>query len=364
MSRQLLGKRSYSSTLSQMADDRNVHSTMVHHVLVRAGLASERDNDTQHQENLKTTTTKAGWCLRQGLLHLSQQDAALALRIEQHGVPSFYQCCAKSRTSACRHEATQEFKDPTTCFESLCRIIVGQFISGKAARAAWRRLVDHVLTSNHHELTHGLVLQCTGNDGSKLQTFRTAIGLTNNKAKSIYDLALHFNDGRLSEEFLSLQPSSATPGNPSESTEQIRQALLKVRGIGAWSFDMFMLFTLEHADILPLGDLGVRKGIAKHFFTSPNKSNKNKKEVLLDAKKDSARIHERLDKFRPYRSLVSYYMWRVADTPDAMSADDVGKDPGKVITDTTTDESLIDTPATPPPPKRQRRKSIKRIVTP
>ena len=193
------------------------------------------------------------------------------------------------------------------------------------------------------------------------------MGITKNKAKALQDLAIHFQDGRLSEEFLrqthAARESDSSCSSSGDDTNAIRQALLNVRGIGEWSCDMFLLFTLEHGDVLPLGDLGVRKGMQKHFFP---------RSASLCAKKDKAKIHERLDPFRPYRSLVSYYMWRVADTPESVKQEDVSSPSvaEQANVPAEAEESSpkpirqeTNVPTTPPPSKRPKRSSA-RTVTP
>ena len=262
------------------------------HVRQRIGTLLERHgipNGSKH-------TTKAGWCLREGLCHIgSLNNQALLPRILHHGLPTFYlKKQQDDHKNMCRHEATQDLKDPKTCFQSLCRIVAGQFVSGKSAQAAWSRLLNLADGSNGGDLTPELILE----HRNDVDRFQKAAGVTKAKARSILDLAQHFSDGRLSDEFLQ---------SSYNSEDDLRKALLRVWGIGEWSCDMFLLFYLERPNILPLGDLGVRKGIASQFFAKPSKP--------LCPKKDLSLIHSRLENYAPYFSLLSYYMWRVADTP-------------------------------------------------
>ena len=74
---------------------------------------------------------------------------------------------------------------------------------------------------------------------------------------------------------------------------------------------MFLMFFLEQGDIFPVGDLGVRKGVAR-FFNLKGKGRGGS----LCPKKDFIKLQTVLEPFRPYRSLVAYYMWKVADTKD------------------------------------------------
>jgi DNA-3-methyladenine glycosylase II len=248
------------------------------------------------------TRAKGGWCLREGLLHLARvEDGKMLPLILQHGVPAFYSCVSKGK-NRCRHEATQNLKDPVTCFESLCRTIAGQFVSGYSAQAAWKRLLE--TTSN--DLTPERVLALISDDSTKINpefletNLRKPAGLTKAKAASIVDLALHFQDGKLSEQFLK---------TTTDETE-LRKALLQVKGIGPWSCDMFLIFFLERPDVLPIGDLGVRKGIAKYFALQGSL-----KKNQLCPRQDEQKITERLLHYKPYFSLLAYYMWRAADTP-------------------------------------------------
>lgn len=261
-----------------------------------------------------STQSKAGWCLRQGLLHVATVDDGLLLPIIQRfGLPAYLDCCrALTTTTSTVDENTTstpaDTRVPTNSFESLCRIVAGQSISGVSAAAAWKRL----LTMTHHNLTPASVLRLVDNDDDdddeiKLEiNFRKPAGLTKGKARSIVDLARHFDDGSLSEEFL------MTTSDP----DTIRSALLQVKGIGPWSCDMFLQFYLEHSNILPLGDLGVRKGIAKQFGIQATGNNKK-----------DATVRQRLQVYEPYLSIVTFYMWRVADTPDVISATGIGTNP-------------------------------------
>ena len=223
--------------------------------------------------------TKSGWCLRQGLYHIGSMNNQMLLpRICHHGVPTFYlkknhqsptsSQQAAALLSSCRHEATQDLKDPQTCFQSLCRIIAGQFVSGKSAQAAWSRLLCFAkvatATASIAKKRQGLTPQLILTYKHNIDQFQKMVGLTKAKTRSILDLAEHFQDGRLSEEWLQQQTSTEI------SEEELRKALLQVRGIGDWSCDMFLLFYLERPNVLPLGDLGVRKGIANQFFSKAN----------------------------------------------------------------------------------------------
>ena len=115
------------------------------------------------------------------------------------------------------------------------------------------------------------------------------MGLSGAKAAAIKDLARHVIEKKL------------VPSKLPELTDpEISAALLPVRGIGPWSVDMFLMFTLARPDVLPVGDLGIRKGMQKHFRL--RKLPEAKKMIALAAP------------WQPYRTIASWYMWRLLET--------------------------------------------------
>mmetsp|Transcript_30990 Transcript_30990/g.51214 ORF Transcript_30990/g.51214 Transcript_30990/m.51214 type:complete len:328 (-) Transcript_30990:64-1047(-) len=267
-----------------------VDSMLVHTVLQDAGIDD--------------TTTKGGWCLREGLSHVITVDqGSLEEIVQRSGAPQMYD----SISNKCRHpqqknstDAATDMKNPTTCFESLCRIVAGQQLAGAAAQMIWRRLLE---TTKPQGLTPTAVLDLA--EKGLVDHLQKPAGLSGAKARSILDIATKFDAGVLHDSFLQ-----------TASEKDVREALLQVRGLGPWSCDMFLLFYLERPDVLPLGDLGVRKGIAKHFGMRGSG-----KQGSLCPKKDLDKIIKAVQPFAPYRSLFSYYMWKVADTPDFYKSD-------------------------------------------
>ena len=297
----------YSSSLKEMASRKDTASSALQTLL-------------DPLVGVESTDTKAGWCLREGIEHIyGADDGMLASLIDCHGLPTFYSCL--SNPTACRHEkqTDQKKKNPSTCFESLCRTITGQSVSGYAAQAVWKRLLETV-----SPLTPERVLELVpslDNESQVVASLQKPAGLSRAKARSVVDLACHFRDGKLSEELLT----------QNQDDKQIRSALMQVKGLGPWSCDIFLIFYLERPNILPLGDLGVRKGIAKHFDIRGSL-----KKGMICHKKDAKLVQDRLRDYQPYSSLLSYYMWRVADTP--LNIDDLtsrsGKSEGKTKKDT------------------------------
>ena len=99
--------------------------------------------------------------------------------------------------------------------------------------------------------------------------------------------------------------------------ETIRELLKPVKGIGPWTADMFIMFHIQLPDVLPTGDLGIRKGVARHFdLRSPPKGRKGKAERGKDGYflPTPEEMEVLCEKWKPWRSVASWYMWRLVDT--------------------------------------------------
>ncbi|MFL6567042.1 MAG: DNA-3-methyladenine glycosylase family protein, partial [Burkholderiales bacterium] len=123
-------------------------------------------------------------------------------------------------------------------FMTLARAIVGQQISVKAAQSVWDRFASCV-----GEVTPENVLL-------RERPLLRACGLSDRKTEYIADLAQHFANG-----------SIHVHRWPAMSDEEIIAELLEVRGIGRWTAEMFLIFSLLRPDVFPLDDLGLQKGI-------------------------------------------------------------------------------------------------------
>ena len=281
-----------------------------------------------------TTTTKAGWCLREGLVHVMTVDNGRLLPLVQsQGPPSFYHSL-----ESCRHKATDSSmlstRTPKNCFQSLCRIIAGQQLAGKAAQAIWKRLLE----TTQNDLTPKTVVSLAGPSGVHLETaIQKPAGLSRAKSRAIWDLSLKFQQGELTEDFLT---------NPQTSELTIREALLNVKGLGPWSCDMFLMFHLERPNVFPFGDLGVRKGVAKTFDVKNGKGTKGS----MCQKKDLERALSLVKPYLPYQSLLAYYMWKAADTKDVYAEVDAAEQ-----------ENGVEKEATATPSRGRKRA---RVVTP
>jgi DNA-3-methyladenine glycosylase II len=172
---------------------------------------------------------------------------------------------------------------PQDHYGALVRSIVGQQLSTKAARSIYTRLTerfggrtptpDEVLADDPDEL-------------------RAAAGLSHAKVRYLRSLAEHVLDGSLELEKLDAL-----------GDEEIITELTAVKGIGAWSAHMFLMFHLLRPDILPVGDLGIRRAVMLAYG--------------LDALPDAATMQRIAEPWRPYRTLACRYLWRSLDaTPD------------------------------------------------
>lgn len=169
-----------------------------------------------------------------------------------------------------------------THFDHLARAIVYQQLSGSAAATIHGRFLA---LGNGAAPTPDLILTL---DEPTLRS----VGLSRAKALAIRDLAQHVADGRLPLDALE-----------SMADEAIIDALVQVRGVGRWTAQMFLMFRLGRPDVLPVLDLGVRKG-AQRIYN-------------MRALPETDRLEKVARAWRPWASVASWYCWRVLDLEDA-----------------------------------------------
>jgi DNA-3-methyladenine glycosylase II len=164
-------------------------------------------------------------------------------------------------------------------FEALARNIVFQQLNGTAAAAIHARLLS---LFDGRRLRPQDILEASD------EALRGA-GLSRNKVEAIRDLATKSLDGTV--------PTLARLKRMRD--EEIIERLTQVRGIGRWTAEMLLMFRLGRPDVLPVGDYGVRKGFQLVYGMDE-----------MPAPKELARYGER---WRPYRTVASWYMWRALD---------------------------------------------------
>jgi 3-methyladenine DNA glycosylase/8-oxoguanine DNA glycosylase len=165
-------------------------------------------------------------------------------------------------------------------FSALARSIVYQQLSGNAAATILGR-VTRLFAPRHFPTPRDLLEVPT-------ERLREA-GLSAAKTAALRDLAARTIDGTV--------PSLARVRRMED--EEIIERLTIVRGIGRWTVEMLLIFRLGRPDVLPLSDLGVRKGFARMF----RRGKLPEPSVML----------RRGERWRPYRSVASWYLWRVLE---------------------------------------------------
>ena len=191
--------------------------------------------------------------------HLSRADKRLAALIERVGEFQF------------------KLDECESVYESLLEAIMHQSIAGKAARAIFARI--QALGSNGNCPTPEELLRVS------TRTLRK-VGLSRAKVAAVRDLAQKTIEG--------VVPTLAQAEKMTD--QELVERLISVRGIGAWTVEMFLIFRLGRPDVLPIHDYGVQKGWA---ITYRKKS--------IPKPKDLLKFGER---WRPYRTVASWYMWR------------------------------------------------------
>lgn len=160
-------------------------------------------------------------------------------------------------------------------FAALVKSILGQQISTAAARTIEQRLIDAVAPE---KLSAERLSEFT------LDQYRE-IGISRQKASYLLDLCQKVNDGSLELKKLGRL-----------SDEDVTSSLVQVKGIGNWTAQMFLMFSLGRLDVLPVDDLGIRKAVAKAYD--------------LPELPNAAQITEIAEPWRPYASIASWYLWR------------------------------------------------------
>lgn len=183
----------------------------------------------------------------------------------------------------CIHQPRPE-RDP---YEALIRSVVYQQLHTRAAERILQRLID--IYPHGHCPSPEEVL------ATPYETLR-ACGLSGAKANSILGLAQARLDGIIPDQATALQMPD----------EELIKQLTTLRGIGRWTVEMMMMYTLEHEDILPADDFGVRDGY------------RNLKR--LDTAPTARALREIGQAWAPYRSVASWYLWRMPKQAAALSS--------------------------------------------
>jgi DNA-3-methyladenine glycosylase II len=199
----------------------------------------------------------------EGIDHLRASDDTLARVIDELG-PLDLEARVRGR--------------PSDAYGALLRAIVGQQLSVKAARTIYERFI-------------GLFDGRTPTPEELLEIEPDALraaGLSGAKARYVRSLAEHVISGELELERLD-----------ELSDERVTAELVAVKGLGQWTADMFLIFHLGRPDVLPVGDLGVRRAVERLYG--------------FEALPSAAELEALGERWRPWRSLASLYLWESLD---------------------------------------------------
>ncbi len=193
------------------------------------------------------------------MAHFQNADPILATVIERIGAPQM----GRERDA----------------WRALTSSIIGQQVSVHAARAIRGRFAA-IIPERDFPLPSDVL-------STPIEVLRAA-GLSGNKVLAIRDLATHFEDGKINARKLSKMEDEA-----------VIAALIPVRGIGRWTAEMFLMFSLGRPDVLAVDDLGLRNAMKKLYDLSENPKPDLMREIA--------------EPWRPFRSVASWYLWRSLD---------------------------------------------------
>lgn len=199
--------------------------------------------------------------IEEGARDLALRDPVIASMVETHGYPDL----GRGRPRLGH-------------FAALARAISYQQLAGRAASAIHGRFVALV----GRRPTPAAVMAVS-------EEQMRGVGLSSAKVASIRDLAVKVLDGTVRLDQVSRLDDEAVVAR-----------LTRVRGIGEWTAQMFLMFQMGRLDVWPTGDFGVRNGWARLYGLAE-----------MPSARDLAPLG---DPYRPYRSLVAWYCWRAADT--------------------------------------------------
>jgi len=161
-------------------------------------------------------------------------------------------------------------------FQTLARAIVGQQISVKAADSVWARFATYAQTV------------CPEHIATLELGALAACGLSRRKAEYLRDLAGHFADGRI-------EPARWKK----MEDEAVIAELIDVRGIGRWTAEMFLIFSLRRPDVWPVDDIGLQKAVALYYLGGERPTPKT--------------LRQHGERHAPWRTVATWYLWRSLD---------------------------------------------------
>ena len=195
-----------------------------------------------------------------GLKHLKQADKKMGRLIAEFEKP--------------------EFKKDLNYFEALVRAIVYQQLSGKAAATIYKRFKNLFIKNKYPSPI--MVMERSHEE-------LRSVGLSNQKASYIHNIADAFYTGAIPKDINII------------GDKEVIECLTTIKGVGPWTAEMFLMFTLNRPDVFPVTDLGIKKGFQLFF--------------QLDKLPRPDQMIKKAEPWRPYRTLASWYLWRLVEGP-------------------------------------------------
>ena len=195
-----------------------------------------------------------------GLKHLKQADKKMGRLIAEFEKP--------------------EFKKDLNYFEALVRAIVYQQLSGKAAATIYKRFKNLFIKNKYPSPI--MVMERSHEE-------LRSVGLSNQKASYVHNIANAFYTGTVPKDIDIIDDN------------EVIECLTTIKGVGPWTAEMFLMFTLNRPDVFPVTDLGIQKGFQLFF--------------QLDKLPRPDQMMEKAESWRPYRTLASWYLWRIVEGP-------------------------------------------------
>lgn len=169
----------------------------------------------------------------------------------------------------------------------LCASVMGQQLSTKVAKVLWHRFLE---LHNGLEPSPAAILE------TPFDTLR-GIGLSAAKTQYIRNVAQHFLNEGLTDATLARMPDEA-----------VYEALLPIKGVGRWTVEMLLMFTLGREDVFPADDLGIQQAVSRLYPLDGS----SKKALKADLERIAAR-------WTPYRTYASMHLWRWKDSAGAVA---------------------------------------------
>jgi DNA-3-methyladenine glycosylase II len=181
----------------------------------------------------------------------------------------------------------QVLKKPILVYDDLIRSIVSQQLSTSAAATIYGRFIDSL---DANGAVHEQVLK------KSIEEMRS-LGLSYQKAGYIHNVTHHFMENKLHDADWDRM-----------SDEDIITELTKIKGVGRWTVEMILMFSLHREDVLPLDDLIIRNNMINLYGVTSTK-----KQLIVD-------LTSIAESWRPYRSFACRYLWAAKDSKYLISS--------------------------------------------